>query len=153
PDVGDVPLVGDMSSDILSRPIDASKFSLIYAGAQKSLGPSGVVAVMIRESWMEHANKGLPTMLRYATHAKNDSLYNTPPTFGVYIMDLVLQWIDELGGVAGMAERNKKKAAVIYDAIDQSGGFYKGHAEPSSRSLMNVTFRLPDEALEKRFLS
>ncbi len=153
PEFGDVAVVADMSSDVLSRPFDASKFSLIYAGAQKNLGPSGVAAVLIRESFMEGANKGLPTMLRYSTHAKNDSLYNTPPTFGVYVMDLVLQWIDGLGGLAAMAERNRRKAAPIYEVIDQSGGFYKGHAEPDSRSLMNVTFRLVDEALEKRFLA
>lgn len=153
PDLGDVPVVSDMSSDVLSRPFDASKFALIYAGAQKNLGPSGVVAVLIRESFLERAQKGPPTMLRYGTHAKNDSLYNTPPTFGVYVMDLVLRWIDGLGGLTAMAERNQRKAVVIYDVIDKSGGFYRGHAEPGSRSLMNVTFRLPDEALEKRFLA
>jgi phosphoserine aminotransferase len=153
PDIADRPLVGDMSSDILSRPIPATKFTMIYAGAQKNLGPSGVVAVILRESWLEKANKNVPTMLRYATHVKNDSLYNTPPSFGVYVLDLVLQWIDKLGGAAGMAERNGKKAKTLYDVIDQSGGFYKGHALPEARSRMNVTFRLPNETLEKQFVA
>jgi phosphoserine aminotransferase len=153
PQLGDAPLVADMSSDILSRPIDAGKFALIYAGAQKNLGPSGVTVVLLRESWMERANKGVPSMLRYSTHVKNNSLYNTPPMFGVYVLDLVLQWIDGLGGVAGIAGRNEAKAASLYAAIDGSGGYYKGHAEPSSRSSMNVTFRLPSEELEKQFVA
>ena len=153
PDSGDTPLVGDMSSDILSGPIDAKKFTMIYAGAQKNLGPSGVVAVILRESWLERANKNVPTMLKYATHVKNDSLYNTPPSFGVYVLDLVLQWIDGLGGMPAMAERNGKKAKTLYDVIDQSGGYYKGHAQPEARSTMNVTFRLPSEELEKKFVA
>jgi phosphoserine aminotransferase len=153
PDVGSRPLVGDMSSDIMSRPIDAGKFALIYAGAQKNLGPSGVTAVLLSESWLAHSNKNVPTMLRYATHVKNNSLYNTPPSFGVYVLNLVLQWIDKLGGLPAMAERNDRKAQIVYGAIDQSGGFYRGHAEPESRSKMNVTFRLPSEALEKKFLA
>jgi phosphoserine aminotransferase len=153
PDLGAAPLVADMSSDILSRPIDAGRFSLIYAGAQKNLGPSGVTVVLLRESWLEGANPGVPTMLRYSTHVKNHSLYNTPPMFGVYVLDLVLQWIDGLGGVAGMAERNEAKAASLYQAIDGSGGYYKGHAAPDSRSRMNVTFRLPSEDLEKQFVA
>ncbi len=153
PEVGDRPLVGDMSSDILSRPLDASRFALIYAGAQKNLGPSGVTVVLLRESWLERANKNVPTMLRYATHVKNNSLYNTPPTFAVYMLNLVLQGIDKAGGIRALAERNARKAHVLYQTIDQSGGFYRGHADKESRSLMNVTFRLPDEAREKRFLS
>ena len=153
PDVGDRPLVADMSSDILSRPIDASKFHLIYAGAQKNLGPSGVTAVLLRESWLAQANKAVPTMLRYATHVQNNSLYNTPPVFGVYVLGLVLQWIEESGGLPAMAERNALKARTVYEAIDRSGGFYRGHAEPDSRSRMNVTFRLPTEALEKQFVT
>lgn len=153
PEFGDAPLVADMSSDVLSRPIDASKFALIYAGAQKNLGPSGVTVVLVRDSFMERANKGVPTMLRYSTHAKNNSLYNTPPMFGVYVLDLVLRWIDGLGGIAGIAGRNDAKASALYGAIDASGGFYKGHAEPGSRSKMNVTFRLPSEDLEKTFVS
>src|SRR5581483_3362910 len=153
PDVGNRPLVADMSSDILSRPFDASKFALIYAGAQKNLGPSGVTAVLLREAWLEKANKKVPTMLRYATHVKNSSLYNTPPSFGVYVLNLVLQWIDQLGGLGAMAERNARKAKTLYDAIDQSGGFYRGHALPEARSQMNITFRLPSEALEKQFVA
>jgi phosphoserine aminotransferase len=152
PEVGERPLVADMSSDVLSRPIDAGKFSLIYAGAQKNLGPAGVTVVLIREAWLTKANKGVPTMLRYATHVKNSSLYNTPPTFGVYVLNLVLQWIDRTGGLAALAERNARKAQLVYEAIDRSGGFYRGHAEVGSRSRMNVTFRLSGEALEKQFL-
>jgi phosphoserine aminotransferase len=153
PDVGGRPLVADMSSDILSRPFDAGKFALIYAGAQKNLGPSGVTAVLIRESWLAQANKNAPTMLRYATHVKNNSLYNTPPSFGVYVLGLVLQWIEKAGGLKTMGERNAGKAKTVYDAIDGSGGFYRGHAEPQSRSMMNVTFRLPSEAQEKQFVT
>ncbi len=153
PEVGDRPLVADMSSDILSRPFDASKFSLIYAGAQKNLGPAGVTVVLLRESWLETANKKVPTMFKYATHVKNNSLYNTPPSFGVYTLGLVVKWIEELGGLTGMAKRNEQKAEALYSAIDQSGGYYKGHADKDARSLMNVTFRLPTEALEKQFVT
>jgi phosphoserine aminotransferase len=153
PDVGGRPLVADMSSDILSRPFDASRFALIYAGAQKNLGPAGVTAVLLRESWLAGANKKVPTMLAYATHVKNNSLYNTPPTFGVYVLNLVLRWIDGLGGLAAMAQRNGHKAQLIYGAIDGSGGFYRGHAEPGSRSQMNVTFRLPSGALETQLVA
>jgi phosphoserine aminotransferase len=153
PDVGDRPLVCDASSDVLSRPLDGSRFSLLYAGAQKNLGPSGVTVVLLRESWLAKANKNVPTMFRYSTHVKNNSLYNTPPTFGVYVLNLVLQWIEQSGGLAGMAARNERKAALLYEAIDRSGGFYRGHAAPDSRSRMNVTFRLPDEAKEKAFLA
>ncbi len=153
PDVGGRPLVADMSSDILSRPFDAGRFALVYAGAQKNLGPAGVTAVLLRESWLAGANKSVPTMLRYTTHVKNNSLYNTPPSFGVYVLGLVLQWIEGLGGLAAMAERNAGKARLAYEAIDRSGGFYRGHAEPGSRSLMNVTFRLPSEAKEKQFVA
>jgi phosphoserine aminotransferase len=153
PDVSGRPLVADMSSDIMSRPIDASKFALIYAGAQKNLGPSGVTAVLLREAWLAQANKKVPTMLRYATHVKNNSLYNTPPSFGVYMLNLVLQWIDKQGGLPAMAERNERKAGTVYAAIDRSSGFYRGHAETTSRSKMNVTFRLPSEALEKQFVA
>ena len=153
PDVGGRPLVADMSSDILSRPLDAGKFALIYAGAQKNLGPSGVTAVLLRESWLAKAGKGVPTMLRYATHAKHNSLYNTPPSFAVYVLNLVLQWIDRGGGLNAMAERNGRKARLLYDAIDRSGGFYRGHAAPEAQSQMNVTFRLAREELEKQFLA
>lgn len=153
PDTGDTLLIGDMSSDIMSRPFDPSRYAVIYAGAQKNLGPSGVTVVLIREDWLERAPKAVPTMLRYATHAKNNSLYNTPPTFGVYMLNLVLAWIEEQGGLAGMAAHNERKANIIYAAIDRSDGFYRGHAEHDSRSLMNITFRLRDENLEKAFLA
>jgi phosphoserine aminotransferase len=153
PEVGDRPLVADMSSDILSRPVDARKFSLIYAGAQKNLGPSGVTVVLLREAWLAQANKNVPTMLRYSTHVKNNSLYNTPPTFAVYVLNLVLQWIDQGGGLQALTQRNARKAQLLYDAIDRSNGFYRGHAEMQSRSRMNVTFRLPDEAREKKFVA
>src|SRR5690606_12476499 len=126
---------------------------LIYAGAQKNLGPSGVTVVVLREDWLEQANAKVPTMLKYATHVKNDSLYNTPPSFGIYVLDLVLQWIEGLGGMEAVGARNARKAAAIYDTIDGSGGYFKGHAEAGSRSSMNVTFRLPTEALEKQFLA
>jgi phosphoserine aminotransferase len=152
PDVGDRHLVADMSSDILSRPFDAGRFALVYAGAQKNLGPAGVTAVLLREAWLASANKNVPTMLRYSTHVKNNSLYNTPPTFGVYLLGLVLKWIDDAGGLTAMAERNAQKARMIYEAIDNSAGYYRGHALPESRSLMNVTFRLPSEALERQFV-
>jgi phosphoserine aminotransferase len=152
PDTGAVPLIADMSSDILSRPVDVSKFALIYAGAQKNLGPAGVTVVIVRRSLIERANTAVPTMLRYATHAKDNSLYNTPPTFGIYLVGLVLAWVKEQGGVDAVHKRNKDKAGLIYDAIDKSGGFYRGHAQPDSRSLMNITFRLGSEELEKKFL-
>jgi len=153
PEVGDRPLVADMSSDILSRPLDAHKFALIYAGAQKNLGPAGVTVVIVRQSWLESAGKTAPTMLRYTTHVKNNSLYNTPPVFAVYMLNLVLEWIEETGGLEQIARRNDFKAKTLYNAIDGSGGFYRGHAAPASRSQMNVTFRLPSEELEKRFVS
>ena len=153
PDVGATPLVGDMSSDILSRPIDASKFALIYAGAQKNLGPAGVTVVLIRASWLDQANQKIPTMLRYGTHVKHDSLYNTPPTFSIYLLDLFLTWIDTEGGLDAIAARNDQKAAIVYDAIDRSGGFYQGHAEVDSRSKMNATFNLPTPDLAKRFIA
>lgn len=153
PDAGTFPLIADMSSDILSRPFDASRFSLIYAGAQKNLGPAGATVVLIREELLETAPKTLPSMLRYATHAKNNSLYNTPPVFAVYMLNLVLGWIQETGGLEAMAAHNQRKAGAIYAAIDGSAGFYRGHAEPASRSLMNITFRLPSEELEQRFVA
>ena len=153
PDVGDRPLVADMSSDILSRPLETQRFALIYAGAQKNIGPAGVTVVVIRDSFLQSALSNLPTMLRYVTHVKNRSLYNTPPVFAVYMVNLVLGWIEEQGGLAALAERNRRKAATLYRIIDESSGFYRGHAEPDHRSLMNVTFRLPDETLEKRFVA
>ncbi|MCG7437698.1 3-phosphoserine/phosphohydroxythreonine transaminase [Lysinibacillus sp. FSL M8-0216] len=153
PNTGNVPLVADMSSDILSKPIDIQKFGLIYAGAQKNLGPSGVTVVIIRKDLLEKANKNIPTMLKYTTHADSNSLYNTPPTFGIYMLGEVLKWVESNGGVAAVEKHNELKAKIIYDAIDNSNGFYKGHATPESRSLMNITFRVADEELEKLFLA
>ncbi|GAB4204015.1 MAG: 3-phosphoserine/phosphohydroxythreonine transaminase [Roseiflexaceae bacterium] len=153
PDVGNRPLIADMSSDIFSRPLDASRFALIYGGAQKNLGPSGITLVLARSSFLEQGRSDIPTFLRYSTHAKNNSLYNTPPTFGIYMLNLVLKWIEDQGGLSGMEQRNQRKAATIYGAIDRSGGFYKGHATPEARSLMNITFRLPNQELEKQFVS
>jgi phosphoserine aminotransferase len=153
PETGNVPLVADMSSDILSKPVDISKFGIIYAGAQKNLGPSGVTVVIIRKDLLEKANKDIPTMLKYTTHTDGNSLYNTPPTFGIYMLGEVLKWVDAKGGVEAIAKLNEAKAQVIYDAIDNSNGFYTGHATPESRSLMNITFRVADEELEKQFLA
>jgi len=153
PDPGDVPVVADMSSDILCRPLDFRPFGLIYAGAQKNLGPAGVVLVLVRESLLERANTELPAFLRYKIHADADSRFNTPPTFGIYMVRNVLAWIRGQGGLASIEERNRQKAGLLYDVIDNSGGFYRGHAKKESRSLMNVPFRLPDEELEADFLS
>ncbi|MFJ7949912.1 3-phosphoserine/phosphohydroxythreonine transaminase [Lysinibacillus sp. NPDC096418] len=153
PETGDVPLVADMSSDILSKPVDVSKFGIIYAGAQKNLGPSGVTVVIIRKDLLEKENTNIPTMLKYTTHADSNSLYNTPPTFGIYMLGEVLKWVESKGGVEAIAKHNEAKAKVIYDAIDNSNGFYTGHATPESRSLMNITFRVADEELEKQFLA
>ncbi|MBX5437692.1 MAG: 3-phosphoserine/phosphohydroxythreonine transaminase [Alicyclobacillaceae bacterium] len=152
PDTGAVPLVADMSSDILSRPLDVRQFGLIYAGAQKNLGPSGVTVVIVRTDWLEQAATNIPAILRYSTHAKNRSLYNTPPTFAIYTLGLVLQWVQRQGGVAAMQRRSEEKAALLYGVIDESGGFYRGYAEPASRSRMNVTFGLVTPELEKAFL-
>ena len=153
PETGNVPLIADMSSDILSRPLDFSKFSLIYAGVQKNLGPAGVALVVARRSMLEKSPENLPTMLRYDTYYKKNSLYNTPPAFGIYMVGKTAKWIKAQGGLEVMAERNKKKAALVYDAIDTSNGFYAGHADKDSRSFMNVTFRLPNEELEKKFVT
>ncbi len=153
PDFGTVPLIADMSSDFLSRPFTASRFALMYAGAQKNLGPAGVTVVVIRQDMIERGRKDLPVIMRYATFAKNNSLYNTPPVFAVYMVNLVLEWIKDQGGLSAMAERNAQKAALVYAAIDDSDGFYRGHAVPAARSLMNVTFRLATPELEKQFLA
>ncbi|MEX1031699.1 MAG: 3-phosphoserine/phosphohydroxythreonine transaminase [Paenibacillaceae bacterium] len=152
PQTGSVPLIADMSSDIVSRPIDVSKFALIYAGAQKNLGPSGVTVVIAREELLQNSPKSLPTMLRYDTHVDNNSLYNTPPAYSVYMVKLVLEWIKEKGGLQTIEQHNKDKANLIYNAIDQSGGFYQGVAARDYRSLMNITFRMGDENLEKQFI-
>ncbi len=152
PDTGSVPLIADMSSDILSRQVDVSKFSMIYAGAQKNLGPSGVTVVILKDDMLKDVPKNIPTMLRYDIHAKNNSMYNTPPVYSVYMVNLVLQWIKGQGGLAAMEKRNREKTDLIYNAIDQSGGFYRGPVEKGSRSIMNITFRLQDEELEKKFI-
>lgn len=151
PDFGNIPLIADMSSDILSRRVDVSKFALIYAGAQKNLGPAGVTVVIIRNDLLENIPSNIPTMFRYDIHAKNNSLYNTPPAFAVYMVNLVLHWIKDNGGLSAMEKRNTEKAGYIYDVIDASNGYYRGHAQTDSRSLMNITFRLPNEELEKAF--
>ena len=151
PQVGSVPLVCDTSSDMLSRPIDFSRYGLIYAGAQKNLGPSGVTLVVIREDLLARSAKSLPTMLNYAVHVENGSMYNTPNTFGIYLMGLVLKWALAQGGLAQVAARNERKAGKLYAEIDRSG-FYRGTAAKDARSLMNVTFRLPNEELEKVFV-
>src|SRR5882757_5018200 len=153
PETGAVPLVADMSSDIASRPVDVKKFGLIFAGAQKNLGPSGVTIVVIRKDLAERADKNLPTLLQYRTHIKEKSLYHTPPTFAIYIVGLVLEWIEFQGGVPGMEKRNNTKAGLLYDAIESSGGFYSCPVEKSSRSRMNVVFRVAggDDAIEKKF--
>jgi len=150
-----VPLVADMSSDFLSRPLDVSKFGLIYAGAQKNAGPSGVTIVVGRRSILENfsGSPTVPKILRYQTHAKADSLYNTPSTFGIWICSLVFRWIEEQGGLEEMARRAEKRAAMLYEVIDRRQDVFLGHAEKDSRSRMNVTFRLPTEEAEKRFLA
>ncbi|HET6578103.1 MAG TPA: 3-phosphoserine/phosphohydroxythreonine transaminase [Gemmatimonadales bacterium] len=146
------PLVADTSSDMYSRPLDVSKYGLIYAGAQKNLGPSGVVLVIIRKDLAEAGPKTLPTMLQYRTFAADRSMYNTPPTFGIYIMGEVFKWIQSQGGLAAMAEHNAAKAKLLYDHIDASD-FFRGTVQPDSRSLMNVCFRAPTEELEASFIA
>ena len=153
PETGNLPLVADMSSDIASRPTDVKKFGLIFAGAQKNLGPSGVTVVIIRKDLAERADKNLPTTLQYRTFIKERSLYNTPPTFAVYAVGLVMDWIASEGGLAGIEKRNNGKAKRLYDTLDASGGFYHCPVEKASRSKMNVVFRVAggDEAQEKQF--
>jgi phosphoserine aminotransferase len=150
PAVGDVPLIADASSDILSHPIPVDKYALIYAGAQKNMGPSGVTLVIVRDDLLQQVPESLHTMLDYRTHVENKSLYNTPNTWGIYIISLVCKWLLEKGGLTAMHRENEKKAALLYDAIDATD-FYRGHADADSRSIMNVTFRLPSEELEKKF--
>jgi len=147
-----VPLVADTSSDMYSRPIDIRKYGIIYAGAQKNLGPSGVVLVIIRDDLVEAGSKTVPTMLQYRTHAGESSLYNTPPTFAIYVMGEVFKWIQAEGGLAGMAEHNEAKARLLYEFIDNSD-FFRGTVQPDSRSRMNVCFRAPTEELEAKFIS
>ncbi len=148
----EAPLVSDMSSDFLSRPFDVRPFGLIYAGAQKNLGPAGCAVVLIRQDMLSRVPKDLPTMLKYTTYTENNSLYNTPPCFVIYVIDLMLKWLEEtIGGLENMARINEEKARMIYDVIDRTG-FFRGTAQKESRSLMNITFRLASEDLEKKFL-
>jgi phosphoserine aminotransferase len=152
PETGKAPLVADMSSDIASRPVEVKKFGLIFAGAQKNLGPSGVTIVIVRKDLAERADKNLPTVLQYRTHIKERSLYNTPPTFAVYIVGLVMEWMEAEGGIGAIGKRNEAKAKLLYDTID-AGGYYSCPVEQASRSRMNVVFRVAggNEAIEKKF--
>ena len=152
PETGNIPLVADMSSDIGCRPCDVRKLGLNYAGAQKNMGPSGVTFVIIREDLMERSPANIPTMTSYKIIGGKDSLYNTPPTFGIYIIKLVLQWVKDGGGLNKLGEINQRKARMIYDILD-AGDFYRATARNDSRSIMNVTFRLPSEDLEKEFVA
>ncbi len=150
PDTGDVPLVADMSSTILSRPVDVSRFAVIYAGAQKNIGPAGLTVVIVREDLIGHAAPGTPVMFDYKIHADNESMYNTPPTYAWYLAGLVFEWLKQRGGLKGMAQINDRKARKLYAAIDQSG-YYKNPVDPAYRSWMNVPFTLPDASLDKTF--
>lgn len=150
--ISDKMLIADMSSDILSRQIDVSKFGLIFAGAQKNMGPAGVTVVIIRDDLLDRAPDSLPTMFRYKTHADKGSMFNTPPCFAIYCVGLVAKWLKKNGGVDAMAQKNAAKAALIYEMID-STDFYRGHAQPGSRSLMNITFNLPSPELEAKFIA
>ncbi len=147
------PLIADMSSNILSRPMDLTQYSMIYAGAQKNMGPAGVTLVLIKKDLLKRTGDSLPPMFDYRVHAKNGSLYNTPPTFAIYVCGKVFQWLKGIGGLPEMERRNRRKAGRLYKVIDESNGFYKGHADRLSRSLMNVTFTLPSEELTKTFLA
>ncbi|MBS3756284.1 MAG: 3-phosphoserine/phosphohydroxythreonine transaminase [Desulfobacterales bacterium] len=152
PDTGNVPMFADMSSDFMCRPFDMSRFGLVYAGAQKNIGPAGVCMVIVRDDMLKLIPDGLPTMLDYRTHVEKNSMYNTPPCFAVYTVQLVLKWLEEtIGGLGEMEKINRKKADILYSAMDESS-FYRGTADKDSRSLMNVTFRLPSEDLEKKFI-
>jgi phosphoserine aminotransferase len=153
PDTGEVPLVADMSSDFLWRRVDVRKFALIYAGAQKNIGPSGVTVVLARKDVVDAGRKDIPMIFRYATHAANNSLYNTPPTFGIYLVRNVLAYTAEIGGLEEVERRNRRKAEIVYGAIDERPDFFKAPVEKESRSLMNIVFRLPTEELEKRFVA
>jgi phosphoserine aminotransferase len=148
----DIPLISDMSSNFMSKPIDINKYSLIYAGAQKNVGPAGAVVVIIKKAMLDKINPNVPTILNYKTHADGESMHNTPPCWSIYIIGLVMKWIENTGGLAKINENNIVKAKYIYDAIDTSEGFYKGTVDKESRSLMNITFRLPSEELEEKFI-
>lgn len=153
PDTGSVPIACDMSSDILSRKIDIRKFGIIYAGAQKNLGPSGVTVVIIRDDVVEQCRDDLTTMLKYKTHVEKDSMFNTPPTYSIYIMKLVLEWMKDQGGLEAIEKTNIKKGKLLYGIIDENKDFFRGATEVDSRSLMNVTLRLPNEELEAKFIA
>jgi phosphoserine aminotransferase len=152
PEVGHIPLVADMSSDMMWRKFDVTRYALIYAGAQKNLGPSGVTVVIIRDDLLAKCPENLTAMLSYKTHAENNSLYNTPPTFGIYMLRNVLAWKKQVGGLAEIERRNRQKAELIYGCIDRYPNLYRGHAEGDSRSVMNLTFTLRSPELEGRFL-
>ena len=153
PEVGDMPLICDASSDFLSRPVAMEKYGILFACAQKNAGPAGVTVVIIRDDLVERSPANLPTMVNYKLLAEGKSLLNTPPTFAIYMLKLITDWlINEIGGLGNMAEINRHKAKMLYDVIDKSGGFYQGHAEPGSRSVMNVAFRLADSAHDEPFL-
>ena len=155
PQTGDVPLVADMSSDMMSRPVDVSKFGIIFAGAQKNIGPAGVTLVIIRKDLASRCPANIPTMFRYSTHIDKKSLFNTPPTFGIYMMRLVTDWLIGLGGIPAIQKLNEEKAAKLYAAIDGSNGFFRGTTAVADRSKMNVCFRIGegDDALEKKFVA
>ncbi len=154
PQTGAVPLVCDASSDFLHRPLDISRYGMIYACAQKNAGPAGVTVVIMREELLERSQDSLPGYLNYRNHSKEHSMWNTPPTFSIYLVDLVAQWLlNDIGGLAAMHALNQKKAQLVYDAMDSSEGFYQGHARKASRSLMNPTFRLPNDELQDKFLA
>ncbi|MCP4189559.1 MAG: 3-phosphoserine/phosphohydroxythreonine transaminase [Planctomycetaceae bacterium] len=154
PTTGDSPLICDASSDFLHRPLPIEKYGMIYACAQKNAGPAGVTIVIIRDDLLSCGADSLPGYLNYRLHAENDSMYNTPPTFSIYLVNLVAQWLLlEIGGLTAIHELNQKKAAMLYEAIDQSNGFYRGHANAESRSLMNVTFRLPSDEIQTQFIA
>jgi phosphoserine aminotransferase len=152
PEVGDIPLFADMTSDILSRPLPFDRFSLIYAGAQKNLGPAGVTAVILKDDLLQRAAKNIPVILRYETFVKDRSLYNTPPVHAIYMTNLMLHWVKKQGGLPAMEQLNREKAGLLYDVIDGSGGYYQGIIHPEHRSDMNVTWRMPNEELERIFL-
>ncbi|MEC0231609.1 3-phosphoserine/phosphohydroxythreonine transaminase [Paenibacillus alba] len=152
PEVGSTPLVADMTSDILSRRLDLEQFSMIYAGAQKNLGPAGVTVAIVRKTWLQQASTQIPEIMRYETFAKHQSLYNTPPVHAIYMMNLVLKWALQQGGVASLELQNKHKAKLIYDIIDGSSGFYKGLIAHKDRSDMNITWRMSNEQIEKAFI-
>jgi phosphoserine aminotransferase len=154
PAVGDIPLVCDCSSDFMCRPLPIEKYGMIYACAQKNAGPAGVTVVIIRKDLLERSSTSLPSYMNYQIQAENDSMYNTPPTFGIYVIKLIGDWLrDSVGGLEKMRELNRQKSALLYDAIDKSAGFYKPHAAADSRSLMNVVFNLPSEELDSKFVA